>query len=61
MSALAAILTAIVELLKQWQKAALKTWRKEGEAVAKELSEVKTDEDAAKALDDLERHISKRP
>jgi gas vesicle protein len=60
-TALAAILTAIVELLKQWRDAALKTWQKEGDDVSKELSEVKTDDDAKKASDDLESHISKLP
>jgi hypothetical protein len=61
MTELAAILTAIVELLKQWRDAALKTWKAEGDKVASELSAVKTDEDAEKASDDLEKHLNNRP
>ena len=57
MSTIAAILTAITEILKQWRSFAVSAWKKDGERVAAQLRDAKTDEEASKALKDLDDHL----
>lgn len=57
MTAFVAILQAFVQILKSWKDFAVKAWKSEGEKIASELRDAKTDEDASKALKDLDDHM----
>lgn len=57
MGTLAAILSAIAEILKQWRDFAIRTWKAEGESIATEVRDAKTDEEASQALKKLDGHM----
>jgi len=57
MSTIAALITAIAEILKQWRSFAVSQWKKEGQGVAEKLRDAKNDEEASDALKKLDDHL----
>jgi len=61
MSTLAALLTAISEIIKRWNEFALSAWRKEGKEISKEIHDAKSDAERSEALDKLSNHMRDKP
>jgi len=60
-STLAALLTALSEIIKRWNEFAFRAWRKEGKEISKEIHDAKSDDDRSKALDKLSNHMRDKP
>lgn len=57
MSSIAAVLTAIAELVRAWKEFVLRAWKQDGDKIAADLKNSKTDEEASDALKKLDEHM----